>query len=383
MSDTFFHGIELIEINDGIRSFATVRSSVIGLIGTAPAADPARFPLNVPVLITSTTQIAGLGATGTLPAGFLGIYSQATPFIVVIRVEEGADAAATQANVIGAVSPITGARSGSYALQDARSILRVTPRLLIAPGFTHIKAVTDALLLQAEKLKAMVIADEPNTTDIDATAYRGEFDNARLYIVDPMLRISTASGVATVVASPYVAGLIAASDNERGFWWSPSNRVILGVNGPARPIAWAFNDPSVQANYLNENAIATIIHEDGYRLWGNRTAATDPRWTFFSVRRTADMINESLIQAHLWAVDRNITRTYIDDVTGSVNAYLRRLKALGAVLGGKCYADPELNTPENIALGRVYFDFDFTAPYPAERVTFRSHMVNDYLSEVL
>jgi len=69
-------------------------------------------------------------------------------------------------------------------------------------------------------------------------------------------------------------------------------------------------------------------------------------------------------------------------VTNSVNAYLRRLKAVGAILGGRCYADPELNTPENIALGRVYFDFDFTPPFPAERITFRSHMVHDYLSEV-
>lgn len=32
------------------------------------------------------------------------------------------------------------------------------------------------------------------------------------------------------------------------------------------------------------------------------------------MRRTADLINDSLLRAHLWAVDRNITKTYIDDV---------------------------------------------------------------------
>jgi phage tail sheath protein FI len=28
-------------------------------------------------------------------------------------------------------------------------------------------------------------------------------------------------------------------------------------------------------------------------------------------------------------------------------------------------------------------DFDFTPPYPAEHITFRSHLVNDYLVEIL
>jgi len=57
--------------------------------------------------------------------------------------------------------------------------------------------------------------------------------------------------------------------------------------------------------------------------------------------------------------------------------------AIGAVLGGECYPDPDLNTPANIAQGKVYFDFDFTPPYPAERISFRSHLINDYIKELL
>jgi uncharacterized protein len=66
-----------------------------------------------------------------------------------------------------------------------------------------------------------------------------------------------------------------------------------------------------------------------------------------------------------------------------VNAYLRFLTSLGAILGGKCWADPDLNTPDQIAQGKVYFNFDFTPPYPAEHITFRSHLVNDYLTEIV
>lgn len=128
--------------------------------------------------------------------------------------------------------------------------------------------------------------------------------------------------------------------------------------------------------------MATIIREDGYRLWGNRTLSSDPKWAFLSVRRTADMINDSLQRAHMWAVDRNITKTYVEDVTEGVNAYLRTLTNLGAILGGQCWADPDLNTPANITQGKVYFNFDFTPPYPAEHIIFRSMMVNDYIEEV-
>jgi len=36
MADNFLHGIELLEIEDGGRTVRTIKSSVIGLVGTAP-----------------------------------------------------------------------------------------------------------------------------------------------------------------------------------------------------------------------------------------------------------------------------------------------------------------------------------------------------------
>ena len=157
---------------------------------------------------------------------------------------------------------------------------------------------------------------------------------------------------------------------------------MLGIIGTARAVDFTLGDVNARANYLNENEVATIIQKDGYRLWGNRTCSADPKWAFLSVVRTADMINDSLQRAHMWAVDRNITKTYIEDVTEGVNNYLRHLVKIGAILGGKAWADPELNSIDQIQLGNVYFDFDFTPPYPAEHITFRSHMVGDYIEEI-
>ena len=140
---------------------------------------------------------------------------------------------------------------------------------------------------------------------------------------------------------------------------------------------FGLGDPNSAANLLNEADVATVIRENGFRLWGNRTTSSDAKFAFLSVRRTADMVNESLLRAHLWAVDRCINR--LQDVRESVNEYLRSLTARGAILGGECWVDPEANTESTIAAGQAVFDFDFTPCTPAERVTFRSVLTNGYL----
>ena len=95
------------------------------------------------------------------------------------------------------------------------------------------------------------------------------------------------------------------------------------------------------------------------------------------------MISDSILQAHLWAVDRNIVKNYLTDVTENVNAFLANLKAQGAILAGKCVPNGELNTAANISEGKVYFDFEFTPAYPAEQVTFRAYLNNDDIDTIL
>lgn len=398
MAESFLHGVEVLEIDAGPRPIQTVRSSVIGIVGTAPRADASVFPLNTPVLVTRRSEAAALldaeeGDDGTLPSALDAIFDQAGAAVVVVRVEEDADEATELANVVGGVNSGTDEYEGVHALLAAESILGVAPRILIAPGFTHQRPedsedpgtylanpVVAELLGVAQRLRAVIVADGPNGTDADAIAYAEDFGSDRVYVVDPWVKDTSGT---PRPASAAVAGLIARTDNERGFWWSPSNQTLNGVIGTGRAVDFALGDANSRANILNENKIATIIRHDGFRLWGNRTLSSDPKFAFLSVRRTADIINDSILRAHMWAVDRNITKTYVEDVTESVNAYLRHLTSIGAIIGGQCWADPDLNTPENIAAGRVYFNVEFTPPYPAERVTFRSQLVNDYLEEIV
>ncbi|WP_455476534.1 phage tail sheath subtilisin-like domain-containing protein [Bartonella sp. B17] len=471
MSGTdFLHGVEIIEIDDGPRLVRSVKSSVIGLVGTAPDADPIAFPLNTPVLVAGSrmkaSQLDTKGKSrGTLPTAIEQIFDQVGAFVVVVRVEEGKNEH-DFSKIIGGYNQ-EGQDTGIFAFLSSQPNLGVTPRILIAPGFTHqslvgvdkieltnagknytkaqvslsdgggvsarahaiikdgkitaiqvlaagqgyvstptviiegdgtgatakatignvANPVVTALIPIAERLRAIIVADGPSTTDEDAIAYAKHFDHKRVYMVDPFVKRAINSfketSIVNLPASSSVAGVIAKVDSEKGFWWSPSNQLINGIVGMSRPIDFSLDIPYSRSNLLNAQGIATIINENGYRLWGNRTLASDSKWQFLSVVRTSDIINDSILRSHLWAVDRNITSAYFDEVTESVNAYLRQLKALGAILGGHCYATPELNSEQSIKEGKAWFNIDFTPPYPAEHIIFHSRIVDDYLEEVL
>ena len=90
MAEGFLHGVEVIEIDNGPRPIRTVRSGVIGLIGTAPEADALAYPLDTPVLISgSRREAAKLGTKGSLPGAIDGIFDQVGAVVVVVRVDEG------------------------------------------------------------------------------------------------------------------------------------------------------------------------------------------------------------------------------------------------------------------------------------------------------
>jgi phage tail sheath protein FI len=383
----FLHGIEILEVTTGSQPITTLSSSVIGIVGTAPAATGGSFPINTPTVVTSPLDYATLGTTGTLPDALNTLFSQGGAVVVVVRVAEGANLTETTANVLGGVNSTTGNYEGVEALKSARSVTGFAPRLILAPGFTHQRtttanAVAAKLVVVAEALRAIALVDAPNTTDAAAITYAGDFSSRRAYIVDPFVLMDKAGVPTAMPTSPAVAGVIARVDNEVGFWASPSNHEVRNVLGLARPVDWSVGSTTSRANVLNEAKVTTLIRDGGYRLWGNRTASGESKWAFLSVVRTADMINDSIQNGLKWAQDRGITKTLVEDVVTSVNNYLADLRARGAIINGKAWADPALNSPTEVAQGHLTIDFDFAPAYPAERITMRSTINNGYITEV-
>ena len=104
--------------------------------------------------------------------------------------------------------------------------------------------------------------------------------------------------------------------------------------------------PATDAGLLNENDITTLIREDGFRFWGSRTCSDDPLFAFENYTRTAQVLADTMAEAHMWAVDKPMTPTLVKDMIDSINAKMRSLTTQGYLLGGECWFDPDANSKE-------------------------------------
>lgn len=296
-------------------------------------------------------------------------------------------ATVTDAQVIGEVE-VDSTRTGMQCFDIAYSTFGFSAKILIAPQFSEKDAIAAELRSKADKYKAIALLDAPEGVTpaeaIEARGPLGDFSgfntsSARAYLLYPRVK-SYDPATDTSIDKPYsqfMAGVICNVDNNQGYWKSPSNEEIEGVTGLERFIEASIDDPTCEANVLNEAGITTVFNGfgTGFRTWGNRSAAwpssTLPE-NFLCVRRTADVIHESLVLAMLQFIDLPVTNPVIDAIRESVNAFLRTLVARGAIVDGNCTFNPDNNPPEELAAGHLTFDIDFMPPTPAERITFQS-----------
>ncbi|EBX1355421.1 phage tail sheath family protein [Salmonella enterica subsp. enterica serovar Okatie] len=299
----------------------------------------------------------------------------------------------TSADIIGAVNT-AGDRTGMKLLQDTWNLYGFYPKILLAPVFCTQKSVSTELIAQAENLGAIAYIDAPiGTTFQQALTGRGpqgainfntSSDRARLCYPHVKVYDSATNAEILEPLSSRAAGLRAKVDLEKGFWWSNSNQEIQGITGVERSLSAMIDDPQSEVNQLNENGITTIFNSygSGLRLWGNRTAAwptvTHMR-NFENVRRTGDVINESIRYFSQQYMDMPINQALIDALTESVNTWGRKLIADGALLGFECWYDPARNEQTELAAGHLLLSYKFTPPPPLERLTFETEITSEYL----
>lgn len=397
MPANFLHGVETIEIDKGPRPIRTVKTAVVGLVGTAPTG-----PVNRPTIVLSERDAAQFGTVAdaasaghSIPQALDAIFDHGAGTVIVVNVFDPAVHTVTgevgktpisAAEIIGTVAA-DGSRTGLKALDDTYNLFGFNAKLLIAPGYATLASVTTELIAMADKLRAMALIDAPagitvqqavegrgpsGSINFNTSSERAILCYPHLKVYDPLTNADRLEPM-----SPRLAGLMCATDVERGYWWSPSNQEFKGIVGTERPITARVNDPQSEANLLNENGIVTVFNSfgSGYRAWGNRSAAwpsvSHPK-NFICVRRTADVLHESVEYAMLQFLDRPINDALIDDIRGSVNAFVRTLVGRGALIDGSCTYDPSKNPPTELALGHLTFDIAFMPPTPAERISFES-----------
>lgn len=383
MADSYHHGLRVVEINEGTRPIRTIATAVQGLIATAEDADATVFPLNTAVLITNTqAAVAKAGTNGTLKTALQAMANQANSICVVVRVAAAEDEAAQTANVIGTVDA-TGKYTGAKALLLAKAKLGVQPRIIGAPGLDT-QAVATELATIAKKLRAFayVYAWGCKTKE-EVVAYRDAFAARELMVIWPnfvAFNVDTAQ-TETIPAVAVTMGLRAKIDNEIGWHKTLSNVAVNGVTGIDADVTWDLQDPATDAGYLNSNEITTLIQHDGFRFWGSRTCSDDPLFAFENYTRTAQIMADTIAEAHMWAIDKPMHGSLVNDMLEGIKAKQREWTRLGYLIGGDAWYDPELNSKDTLKAGKLYIDYDYTPVPPLEDLTFRQRITDSYLAD--
>lgn len=354
MSD-YHHGVQVIEINDGVRTISTVSTAIIGMVCTASDADEKTFPLNEPVLITNVQSAIGkAGKQGSLSASLQAIADQCKPVIVAVRVAEGIEdpenpeAAHKQtiSNIIGTTDE-NGKYTGLKALLAAKTVTGVKPRILGVPGLDS-QEVATALASTCQSLRAFGYVSAWGCKTIsEAIDYRENFSQRELMVIFPdfLAWDTTANATATAWATARALGLRAKIDQTVGWHKTLSNVGVNGVTGVSASVSWDLQEPATDANLLNQAGVTTLIRNDGFKFWGNRTCSDDPLFLFENYTRTAQVLADTMAEAHAWAMDKPITPTLIRDIVSGINAKFRELKTSGYIVTASAGTTRSRTTP--------------------------------------
>jgi len=383
----FHHGVRVAEVNDGARPIRAISTAIIGVVVTAPNADPDIFPVNKLVQITNVqTALGQIGETGTGARVLEAIKDHGSPLIHLVVVPEGATTEETTVNVIG--SNENGVRTGLQALRTAKQKFGNQPKILGVPELDTL-AVTVELAGIAAQTKAFAYAvarkEDGSVADTvaEAVAYRNNFGNRELMILHPeFLTLDTAGNERPESSVARALGLRALIDEQSGWHKTLSNVPVQGVTGISKSISWELQDPSTDAGVLNESEVTTLINEDGFRFWGSRTCSSDPLFAFESDTRTAQVIADTLARAHLFAVDKPLYASLPRDIVEGLNAKGRELVGSGYLLGFNAWIDETANTKESLGDGKLYIDFEYTAVPPLEQLNLRQRVSDRFLVEL-
>lgn len=260
--------------------------------------------------------------------------------------------------------------------------------IVAAPGhssFTDFAGIQQALISHAEARRAYRIAvldTPPQQAVSEARTTRAAMDStyAALYypwvvISNPLWRpgLDQVPREITVPPSGHICGIYARTDDERGVWKAPANEVVRGALRFESDIN--FGQQEV-LNPLGVNCLR-FFPGRGYRVWGARTASSDPEWKYVNVRRYFIYLEASLDRGTQWAVFEPNGEALWANIRETVTAFLYNEFVSGALLGAtpqeaffvRC--DRSTMTQSNLDNGQLICLVGVAALKPAEFVIFR------------
>lgn len=192
-----------------------------------------------------------------------------------------------------------------------------------------------------------------------------------------------------VIAPPagHMAGVVAATDLKPGggVHKAPANEQMVGL------VELVTNISDREQEALNVKGINIIRHRGpaGIRVWGARTIAADPLWTYISVRRLFLFVERSVRDAVQWAVFLPNVEATRGDLKVTIAGFLYRLWSQGMLDGSSwqeafsVQCDRENNPDVDVRSGLLTVDVQIRPVYPAEfvRIRFRQSPMQSDVSE--
>lgn len=238
----------------------------------------------------------------------------------------------TSADIVGGVNAATGAETGLELIRQIYPQLGMVPGLILAPGWSHDPVVAAALQAKTEAINGVfdcntyldIAADETGAvvyTDVKRAKEAMGATNHHAAAFWPM----GAVGNKIYCLSALAAALTAYTDANNGDvpHESPSNKDLRITGTVLADGTEVYLDQQQANDMLNANGIITAINANGFKLWGNNTAAypgtSDPKDRWLAVRRFFDWDGNNFILTYFQKVDKPGNKRLIQSIVDSQN----------------------------------------------------------------
>ena len=328
-------------------------------------------------LVEGTDYTTGFDDAGHLVITLIAGSSHASVASLVVSGTRLNPSGVTPEDIIGSVNASTGAETGMEVIRQVYPKLGIVPGLLLAPNYSENANVAIALAAKAQSINgcfgAMALVDLSTTAAPVYTAVKTAKEAAGLSskyceVLWPRAKV----GSYIFPYSTVMAALTEYTDanNNNIPYKSPSNE-LMGVTGMVLADGTEVYLDQDQANTVNSFGVVTAINLNGWRTWGNYTAAypavTDPKDIWISVRRMFIWQSNTFILSYFSKVDDPMNRRLIDTIIDTENI---RCAALAPEYWAGAYIEylEEDNPITEIVAGNITFR-QHIAPYtPAQYI---------------
>lgn len=232
-------------------------------------------------------------------------------------------------DIIGAYDTDTGAETGLEVIRQVYPSLGVVPGILLAPGWSQDANVGIALAAKAANIngvfKAMAFIDLDTTeaikyTDVKTVKGDSGFTSEYACVFWPCFEVGDYIFAASAVAAARTAYLDSEHDDVPS--QSPSNK-DLSITGTCLADGTTVVLDQDQGTTVGEYGVITAININGYRLWGNHTAAypssSDAKDIWINVRRMFNWQGNTFILTYFDKVDDPMNYKLIESIVDSEN----------------------------------------------------------------